>query len=144
MRVWRISEHADLSGRGGLFAAARWNHLGDQIVYCSDHPATAMLEILVNTDPAELPDSYQLLEITVPDSTTLERYEPGADWLLDEILSRDFWRVFIGANQACILEVPSAIMPQCRNYLINPTHPEADSIRIAASYRNPLDPRFRR
>lgn len=66
MRIWRISEFADLSGRGGLAVAGRWNHRGTAIVYCSDHPATCMLEVLVNFEPADIPISYQLLEIETP------------------------------------------------------------------------------
>ena len=67
MQVWRISAFADLSGRGGLTYAARWNHRGTPIVYASDHVSTALLEMLVHADLELLPDTYQLLEIVIPE-----------------------------------------------------------------------------
>ena len=69
MRIWRISNHADLSGTGGLRASGRWHSRGRPIVYCGEHPAAVLLEALVHLEvslPEELPDSYQLLEIEVP------------------------------------------------------------------------------
>jgi RES domain-containing protein len=48
MRIWRISNFADLSGRGGMLIDGRWNRRGTPIVYCTDHPSTALLEILVH------------------------------------------------------------------------------------------------
>jgi len=49
MELWRISNYADLSGAGGLQAAGRWHTRGKRIVYLADHPASALLEMLVPT-----------------------------------------------------------------------------------------------
>ncbi len=43
------------------------------VVYCADHPATALLEILVHVDAEDLPPAYQLLEIEVPDTHSYHR-----------------------------------------------------------------------
>jgi len=48
MELWRISNYADLSGGGGLQAAGRWHTRGKRIVYLADHPASAVLEMLVH------------------------------------------------------------------------------------------------
>ena len=49
MELWRISNYADLSGAGdGLLAAGRWHTRGRRIVYLADHPASALLEMLVH------------------------------------------------------------------------------------------------
>ena len=45
MRLWRISDFADLAGEGGLLVSGRWHSRGRRIVYLSDHPATALIEI---------------------------------------------------------------------------------------------------
>jgi RES domain-containing protein len=50
VRIWRISIYGDLSGRGGLLSAGRWNPRGLPIVYAADHPATAMLETLAHVN----------------------------------------------------------------------------------------------
>jgi len=50
MRLWRISDHANLSGDGGIFFSARWHSRGKRIVYLADHPASALLEVIVHVD----------------------------------------------------------------------------------------------
>jgi len=69
VRLWRISNYSDLSGPGGLKASGRWHEKGRHVVYTSDHPASALLEAMVHLeiDFEDLPDTYQLLEIDVPD-----------------------------------------------------------------------------
>ena len=50
MRLWRISNYADLAGTGGLVDNARWHSKGRRIVYLADSPASALLELLVRFD----------------------------------------------------------------------------------------------
>ena len=142
MIVWRISEFATLDGKGGEIAARRWNHKGAPIVYCSDHPATAMLEILVNVDAEDLPDSYQLLEIDVPDAIVPVSPDLPDGWRDDQQSSRDTFDRFCEAAASPIMTVPSVVMPHAFNHLINPRHPDAESITIKSTLRHPLDPRF--
>jgi RES domain-containing protein len=61
MIFWRISNYADLSGQGGLYAPGRWHNQGIPVVYCGDHPGSALLEILVHVDLSDIPTSFQLL-----------------------------------------------------------------------------------
>lgn len=142
MIVWRISEFATLDGKGGEIAARRWNHKGTPIVYCSDHPATAMLEILVNVDAEDLPDSYQLLEIEIPDTVVPVSPDLPDGWRDNQQLSRDLFSDFCKAAGSQIMTVPSVVMPYAFNHLINPRHPDAESITIKSTLRHPLDPRF--
>ena len=69
MRLWRISNHASLSGDGGLYASGRWHTRGRRVVYLADHPASALLEVMVHLeiDAEDLPTHYQLLGVEVPD-----------------------------------------------------------------------------
>ena len=143
MFAWRISEHADLSGRGGRIAAARWNHRGDPIVYASEHPALALLEILVNVDAEDLPEDYQLIQIDIPDAVRPKDLTPEGNWREDMTVTRKAWREFCENSTGAVLRVPSVIMPSCFNLLINPSHPNARGIRIASTQRHVLDPRFR-
>lgn len=142
MIVWRISEFAALDGKGGEIAARRWNHKGAPIVYCSDYPATAMLEILVNVDAEDLPDSYQLLEIEVPDTVVPLAPDLPKVWRDDQKLTRDIFSDFCAEANSPFMTVPSVVMPHAFNHLINPRHPDAGSIAIRSALRHPLDPRF--
>lgn len=143
MHIWRVSEHIDLSGRGGDYVEQRWNYRGDRIVYCCEHPALAMLEILVNTDFDTVPDTYQLLQIRVLEGLAAEKAELPENWRDDISISQAFWRDFITENRACILAVPSIIMPFSTNYLINPSHPDHVKLTITGTARYPFDARLK-
>ncbi|MFZ2099424.1 MAG: RES family NAD+ phosphorylase [Oricola sp.] len=140
--MWRISNYADLSGRGGGVAARRWNHKGSPIVYCSDHPSTAMLEILVNVDAEDLPEAYQLLEIDIPDTVVPVSPNLPDNWRDDRKITRDLFDTFCADAKSPVMTVPSVVMPHAFNHLINPRHPAAEAISIRGATMHPLDPRF--
>jgi RES domain-containing protein len=67
--LYRVSNHADLTGKAAEIVDGRWHRrqLGRRIVYLSDHPALCLLEILVHISETDwLPDSHQLLSVEVP------------------------------------------------------------------------------
>lgn len=142
MNIWRISEFADLSGRGGEIYEGRWNHQGDPIVYCCEHPALSMLEILVNSDLDLLPWTYQLLQIDVPDTVSRSDAALPEGWQNDVEATRDYWRAFCAQSSACLLKVPSVLMPHACNWLINPKHQDHGSLQIIDRIRHPYDARF--
>jgi RES domain-containing protein len=142
LTIWRISNHADLSGEGGRRSAGRWNHKGTPIVYCSDHPATAILEILVNIDREDLPAGYRLLEISIENSMTEAVAALPADWLADKPATRALFESFRMAGRKPVLVVPSSVAPNASNYLINPDHPDAIRIRISRVTDHAFDSRL--
>ena len=144
MHIWRISDFASLSGEGGILYPARWNHRGSAIVYCTDHPATAMLELLVNADLAELSQTYQLLRIEFPNSLRVEEAVLPDGWASQQNLTRDYWDDFCERAEAPILRVPTVIVPHALNYLINPAHADSGRIKIAEATHHFYDARFRR
>lgn len=142
MRVWRISNFADLSGEGGLLIEGRWHFRGTPIVYCTDHPSTALLEILVHATRYTVPDYYQLLEIEVPND--IETFAPtiAMNWDRDADETRRIGARFIADGIFALMNVPSVIMPKARNFLLNPAHADAGQIRIVETYRYPFDSRL--
>lgn len=142
MDIWRISAFTDLSGRGGLLAPGRWHRQGLPVIYCADHPSTAMLEILVHMDFEDMPSHYQLLKFTCPDGAPIHRVE-SADFT-DIASTQAEGSRLLEAAKALLIDVPSAVMPAARNVLINPRHPLAAEITIAATYQYPFDQRLKR
>ena len=71
MHLWRISKYADLTGRGGVLLEGRWHRKGVPVVYCSDHPSTSLLEVLVHFEPDQIPPSFQLIKIRCPDEVSI-------------------------------------------------------------------------
>ncbi len=142
MRIWRISNYADLYGRGAMITAGRWHPINTPMVYCSDHPATALLEILVHLDADSLPRTYQLLEIDVPDEMSIASPDLKADWENDLSGTQKIGAMFISANVHAIMQVPCIIVPFARNYLLNPSLLARDGIRIVAATRHAIDARL--
>lgn len=150
MRIWRISNHADLSGIGGLKVAGRWHEKGRQVVYAADHPSTALLEVLVHleVDVEDIPDNFQLIEIDVPtalridsvDEADLEKLSIG--WKDDVRISRGRALAWFQELKTPILRVPSAILPGVSNFLINPLHVDAGKIVIVGAKKHPYDTRL--
>ena len=137
MLLWRISNHADLSGEGGRRVAGRWHERGRPVVYLSEHAALAFLENLVHLeiDPGDLPSRYQLLTVEVPDSSIesvveseLDRTAPG--WRFDQAITRKFTANWFGEQRSLLLRVPSVLIPRGSNYLFNPLHVDASKARI--------------
>jgi RES domain-containing protein len=149
MRLWRISAHADLSGNGGLLVSGRWHRRGRRIVYLTDHPASALVEVLVHleVDPEDLPENYHLLGIDIPDDVAFHPIDVDelAEWEDMPDLTGILGNSWLVLNQTALARVPSAIVPATVNWLLNPAHPDAAKARIAEVLPAPFDRRlFRR
>jgi RES domain-containing protein len=145
MELWRISNYAELSGVGGIKTDGRWHSQGQRIVYLADHPASALLEMLVHLDRDLLPASYQLLRVVVPDPIAVEAVDVGAlppAWRVRMGLSRQIGDRWLDRGASALLQVPSAIVPRAINVLLNPTHPDAAAVTIAEIIEAPFDPRL--
>ena len=148
MRLWRVSNHADLSGEGGRRVAARWHERGPAAVYLAEHPALALLETLVHldVDPDELPSHYQLLTVEVADAVAVEELSEAElariDWRNAPQDTRMLTRAWFDERRTALLRVPSAIVPDAFNYLLNPLHPEAVRTSIVARQRVEFDVRM--
>jgi RES domain-containing protein len=135
--LWRISRHDDLAGLGGERSDGRWHTAakGKRIVYLSEHPALALIEVLANLkgNPNLFPDTYRLLRIAV-DERLMASAADGSpvpqDWRGDLALTRQIGDEWLARRNSALLKVPSAPSPESVNVLLNPLHPDAKSVRI--------------
>jgi formylglycine-generating enzyme required for sulfatase activity/RES domain-containing protein len=141
--VWRIASEGstwkanDLSGNGAARYPGRWNSLDRPIVYSSSSIALACLETVVHLagdDPPPYP--RQLVRITIPSDHWDQRKrfaneefsgwasaptpEHAEDWLA---ATRDWGDVWLLGLDSLLAEVPSVIVPEETNLLLNPRHP---------------------
>ncbi len=150
MRLWRISDFADLSGEGGRIAGGRWHSRGRPIVYLSEHPALALLENLVHLeiDSDDLPDTYQLIEVAVPDDVEMDELDPGKltkannKWRNDLAFTRAQGDAWLIAGRTALLRLPSVVLPKATNVLLNPAHKDAKRARIVGTTQPPYDRRL--
>lgn len=147
MVVWRISNHTSLAGDGGLRVSARWHTRGRRIVYCAESPAAALLETLAHFEiPIEdLPRRYRLLKIEVPDDLVVERVSLAdlpEDWTERRDVTRPKGDAWLALRRSPLLSVPSALVPETFNLLLNPAHPDAPRIVVARVSEHVVDPRL--
>ncbi|MFC3694711.1 RES family NAD+ phosphorylase [Chenggangzhangella methanolivorans] len=146
LTVWRISNHQDLSGRGGLIASGRWHSRPRAVMWCSDAPATAYAEILRHVgSPELLPDAVCLLKIVAPRWARVDALDAShlpEDWRDDfgpgfTACQRagDAW---LASASAPLLKAPSVARPGAYNFLLNPTHRDADHFEIVDAFGPPL------
>jgi RES domain-containing protein len=133
--LWRISNHATLDGAGGLRTSARWHTQGRRVVYCATSPAAALLEILVHYElqPADLPSTYKLVRILCPakvPSTTVLPKDLPRNWRDRIDLTRAIGDEWLKKQRTPLLRVPSVLVPETTNLLINPAHPASRQIQI--------------
>jgi RES domain-containing protein len=147
-QLWRISNRRSLAGEGGLRYSARWHTAGHRIVYLAESPAAALLEILVRLElrNSDLPGSYNLMRVTFPANMKIEplRLPEDNSWNHNPAISQAIGDAWLRSGASALAEVPSAIMPSTRSYLLNPDHPNADQIQIAEFMVADFDPRLLR
>ena len=144
MVLWRISNHADPSGTGGLLHGRRWHHRGRPVVYLAESPAGALVEALVHVQaasPAELPTNYELLEVALPEDASTVDVSPQLDpsWREAPGTTRAMGDAWLAAQSSLLLRVPSAVVGRSFNRLLNPLHAQAASCRVVSITRYPFD-----
>ncbi|WP_291909783.1 RES family NAD+ phosphorylase [Chitinophaga sp. CB10] len=152
MDVYRISKCAyinDLSGTGARLYGGRWNSKGHSIVYTAGSRALAALEVLVHIPLKNIIQDFCIAAIHIPDNIgikTLTPEELPANWQsltpLPELQCiGDEW---IETAKYPVLKIPSVIIADEYNFLINPEHPEAAEILVRKTQPFQFDQRLGR
>ena len=132
MIVYRIAKTKhihDLSGNGARVYGGRWNDKGIAVIYTSERRALATVEYLVHVPLSIVPSHISIASIKIPNRITPKEISISdlpANW-------RDYpppselaglGRRWALANDTLLLRVPSAVVEQEFNILINPSHPD--------------------
>jgi len=149
VRVWRIcsKKHQRFDGEGARLYGGRWNHVGTSVVYTSGSLSLAALELFVHVDIDIAPDDLVAVQADVPNSLAMEtikieglpknwRRYPAPEAL------QDIGTAWATKASTAILAVPSAVIPEELNYLINPAHRDFKRIRIQKPLPFHFDPRM--
>ena len=145
--LWRISNYETLDGVGGLLVSARWHTKGHPVIYCTLNPATALLETLVHMeiDSEDRPERFHVLRIEAPDSVSIEKIEGDSlppNWAEDTNATQAIGDRWLSERRSLLLRVPSALVPETWNVLVNPQHSEANLLKITATYDHAFDARL--
>lgn len=141
--VWRIATDTpdysadDLGGAGAKATGGRWNRPGVAVLYCSENIALASMETFVHINARGLPLNRYLVRIEIADPvwqaalTLTPADAAGWDAIPTGKVSLDAGDAWVAGGTSALLRVPSVIVPEEPNILINPSHP--DMKRITAS-----------
>ncbi len=150
MHIYRIAKTQyinDLSGEGARLFGGRWNKVGDVMLYFSQNLSLSLLEIIVHVEYAKLPLDYSFLEVEIPDSSikniqSIDFIEPK--WSTEAAVNQ---LQMLGSNwlkrkESLAMRVPSAVMHQENNILINPLHKDIAKLKIIKIDKMDFDPRL--
>jgi RES domain-containing protein len=146
MFTWRLASgnYPPLTGEGARLVGGRWNLSGRPLVYTSESLALCLAECMVHVT-GNLPRNYFAFKISFPDTEIeeLDLKTLKAGWERDAARTRtvgDKW--LIGARSLALI-VPSVVLPESRNILLNPQHPAAVKMRVFSRKPFTFDPRLR-
>ncbi len=140
MRVSRLARKPFLAldGEGARQVGGRWNSEGVAVVYTSFSLSLAALEYLAHIDPEDIPDDLMAVAVEVPDRLRIEEVrieDLPSDWnrVFDHPRCIALGNEWIAAGRSLGLSVPSALVPEEWNLLLNPEHPDAAGLRATGT-----------
>jgi RES domain-containing protein len=141
--VWRIATDTpdygadDLSGKGAQKTGGRWNRKGTLLLYTSSSIALACLETVVHLGGGvPLPLNRYLIQLTITSDLWSRRARfdqkahVGWDAAPPGLVSMDWGTQWARSAKSLLAEVPSVVVPEECNILINPAHPSAARLRV--------------
>ena len=137
----------DMSGTGAKLTGGRWNSPGAAVMYCASNIALATLETLSTLQLGPMPFNRYVVRIAIPDDVWARRsilspLPSGWDAVPAGLASRNAGDAWIASGASALLMVPSVIVPDEQNILLNPSHADATRIVAATGRKWIYDPRF--
>ena len=151
MIIWRLcrQQHAarPLDGEGARLYGGRWNLPGTALAYTAGTLALAALEVLVHVDhdlaphdlvsiPIEIPSGIRIEEIALTQLPPNWRKNPAPERL------QALGSGWADRATSALLRVPSAVIPEEHNYLVNPLHPGSRQLKIGRPQSFTFDTRL--
>jgi RES domain-containing protein len=151
MRVWRLCQErfasAAFTGDGARLYGGRWHRAGMPAIYTSSTLSLAALDVLVHFDHELAPARFVAFPVSIPTAVRLQRLSAKQlprNWRAlpapDE--TQDLGSKWLKSRKSVGLIVPSALVPQERNVLLDPTHPDFARLRIGTPEPFSFDPRL--
>lgn len=137
MKVYRVGAlkfSGDLSGEGAKLFGGRWNHKTIPCIYTSESRSLALLEYTVNINIDNVPRALTITTLEIPESRIkliTEEKLPG-NWKETPAptSTKDFGSALLKSLAFPVYKIPSTIMPEEYNFLLNPLHPQNNLFKI--------------
>lgn len=148
--IWRLTrrQYADsaFSGEGARQYGGRFNSPGTPVVYASESLALALLETLTGLEHYHQLNSYVFFRATLSERLVSEVSEEDLPTEWDQhpppSQSQQIGDQWADQEASVALRVPSVVVPYSFNYLLNPSHPSFEEVKIGAGESLPVDRRL--
>ena len=148
MLVYRITKALyanQLTASGG---AARWNSRGEPVIYTAATRALACLENVVHRSGEGLVADFRVMVIEIPNTLLVETVPIETlppDWFefRQYAVCQQIGGEWLQKRASAVSRVPSAIIPNEHNYLLNPAHPDFSPISLLRTEPFLFDPRIK-
>lgn len=134
MEVFRITSEKWAGVLISSGRAARWNSNGVFVTYAGASRALSCLEMLVHLSGEQIKSNFKLTTIEISDDIQIEKVGVfyNDDWTEFEnyYQSQEVGDEWAKSLRTAVLRIPSAIIRNEYNYLINPQHTDFQKIKI--------------
>jgi len=119
-----------------LFASGlkgRWNNTGNKVIYAAESIPLAFLENMVRRQGVGFNDDFKIMIIEIPDNISIETIsvnQLNPTWRNPNDYSQclPLGEKLFNEGKSLLLKVPSAVMPEAHNYVINTLHPDFQKV----------------
>lgn len=147
--AWRLTKTKYLAsawdGGAAKRSGGRWNSVGVAVVYASANLSLALVEVLVHLPSGILP-AYSAVPAEFDDSmvTAVARVHLPTNWKdhPTPTETRAIGDKWVADRPSAVLQVPSVVVPDECNYVLNPSHPDFGRVMIGTPTPFPFDPRL--
>lgn len=128
MEVFKICKEKYSTILNASGASNRWNKKDEFVIYTGSSRSLSTLETVVHRAGINILNSYKLLKIFIDDSTLIKEIyikDLLENWMSIEayIELQEIGSEWYNSKETLVLKVPSAIIKEEHNYIINTKHP---------------------
>lgn len=141
--VTRKFARSAFSGDGARLYGGRWNSIGTSMVYLAGSLSLAILEWRVHLAQWPAP-AASVIDVEVEESLIwiTPRLPPSWKRMPATRATAAFGDEWIQSARSAVMRVPSAVVPEEWNYLVNPAHPDFPKLVIGRPRNLKPDPRL--
>jgi RES domain-containing protein len=124
----------DITGMGSFMYGGRWNYAGTYMVYTAENNVLAALEVALRIPLEDISKDYVMIPFDVPSDAEVTEPSLPKQWYLNIEATKTIGNNFLVKGNTLLMKVPSALISDSFNYLINPAHEGIKKVKV-------LDPR---
>jgi RES domain-containing protein len=120
----------DLSGQGSFLFGGRWNMPGTYLLYTAENNVLAALEVALRIPLEDISKAYVMIPIELPDDASIVQPTLPKNWYMNMDATQALGQDFVTKNKHLLMKVPSALISDSFNYLVNPRHEGIQKVKV--------------